>query len=169
MTAAFHANGWGEFTGLGLAVRCAVGKSGLVPADKKQEGDGASPIGTWRMKRVFFRPDRLERPETALPTVPLRPQDGWCDAPTDPLYNRPVRLPYPASHEELWRDDHIYDVIVELDHNSDPVVPGLGSAVFFHLARPDYSDTQGCIAVAQDDMLKILAKAEPGTTLTIEP
>ena len=82
-------------------------------------------------------------------------------------HKRPVALPFPASHEKLWREDHVYDLIVELGHNDDPVVPGLGSAIFFHLARPDYAPTEGCIAVAQEDMLAILAVSAPGTMLEI--
>ena len=154
-------------TGGGLSVLSAHGRGGMIAADRKREGDGASPIGSWGMKRVFWRPDRLQRPVTDLPCIPLRPFDGWCDDPRDPLYNRPVRLPYPASCERLWLDEPIYDIIVELDHNSDPVVAGAGSAVFVHLAWPDYRDTEGCIAVAKLDMLAILERCGPGTMLEI--
>ena len=148
MTTLFKATAAGTFSGPDIECPCALGKHGVIAAREKTEGDGASPLGVWTMKRVFWRPDRLARPHTGLQTVPLRPYDGWCDAPEDPLYNRPVKRPYPASHEALWREDHVYDLIVELDHNSAPIVPGSGSAVFFHLARPDYTPTEGCVAVA---------------------
>lgn len=167
MTARFKTTSRGGLEGEGLSLMCAHGKGGFIAAEQKREGDGASPIGVWTMKRVFWRPDRLSRPITGLPTVPLREPDGWCDEATDPLYNRPVRLPYPASCERLWRDDAIYDIIVELDHNSAPVVPAAGSAIFFHLARPDYADTQGCIAIAKTDMLDVLALSGPGSILEI--
>lgn len=163
----FTATARGKFSGTGITCRCAIGKGGIVGALQKREGDGASPLGAWAMKRVFYRPDRLARPATGLPVVPLRETDGWCDDAGHRLYNRPVTLPFAASHEKLWREDHVYDLIVELGHNDDPVVPGLGSAIFFHLARPDYAPTEGCVAVAQEDMLAILAVSAPRTMLEI--
>ena len=120
------------------------------------------------MKRVFYRPDRLPRPETGLPVIPLTAHDGWCDAPDHPMYNRPVRLPFPASHEILWRDDHVYDLIVELAHNDDPVAPGLGSAVFFHLSHDDFRPTEGCVAIPRDYMLAVLKQATPESCLDIQ-
>lgn len=155
----FTAAARGAFFGGGTECRCALGRGGAIDAAQKREGDGASPLGVWRMKRVFYRPDRVSRPETNLPVIPLSAHDGWCDAPEHPLYNRPVTLPFEASHEKLWRDDHVYDVIVELSHNDDPVVPHLGSAVFMHLAHDDFRPTEGCVAVSQADMLSVLQLA----------
>lgn len=169
MTTLFTASAAGMFSGAGLQFPCSTGKGGVVDAMRKTEGDGASPLGTWRMERVFWRPDRLARPSTGLPATPLRPHDGWCDALGDPLYNRPVTLPYPASHERLWREDHVYDLIVELDHNTDPVVQDRGSAIFFHLARPDYAPTEGCVALALEDMLQVLAMCDRDSRLEITP
>ena len=164
----FTASARGKFSGNGVTCRCALGKGGVVQAAQKREGDGASPQGRWRMKRVFYRPDRLGRPVTNLPVVPLSEADGWCDAADHPLYNRPISLPFAASHERLWRDDHVYDLIVELAHNDDPVRPGFGSAIFFHLAHEDYRPTEGCIAVAKSDMLAVLALADTSTSLEIQ-
>lgn len=146
---------------------CAIGKGGMVAANDKREGDGASPIGRWPIRRVYYRPDRLAPVETDLPVIALTPTDGWCDAPDDPAYNRKITRPYAASHETLWREDHVYDIIVELGHNDSPPVPGLGSAVFLHVAKPDYSPTQGCIALALDDLKAVLKNAGPGTVLEI--
>jgi len=144
--------------------RCAVGRSGLAP--NKREGDGTSPVGCWPIRRVFYRADRLDgAPSEAFTCMPIERQDGWCDAPDHPDYNRPVRLPFAASHEEMWRDDHLYDVVVVLGHNDDPVVPGAGSAVFLHVARPEYSPTAGCAALSEDDLLEFLALAGPDTRL----
>ena len=98
----------------------------------------------------------------------LRPEDGWCDDPDDAAYNRPVRLPYAASHERLWRDDGIYDVIVVLGHNDDPPVPGRGSAIFLHVARPDYGPTAGCVALALADLLTVLREADPEARVRVE-
>jgi L,D-peptidoglycan transpeptidase YkuD (ErfK/YbiS/YcfS/YnhG family) len=151
----------------GREVRCALGRSGVTPAESKREGDGASPIGIWPIRQVLWRADRLARPPTHLPLIEIIPEAGWCDDPADPFYNRPVILPYPASHEKLWRDDRVYDVIVELGYNDDPAVPGKGSAIFLHVARPDYSPTEGCVACALPDLLALLSDAKPGDAVEI--
>jgi L,D-peptidoglycan transpeptidase YkuD (ErfK/YbiS/YcfS/YnhG family) len=141
----------------------------VVSASKKREGDGASPAGRWPLRRVLYRPDRRAAPETALPVEALSEGDGWCDAPDDPAYNRPVRLPYPASAEALWRDDGVYDLIVVLGHNDDPVVAGAGSAIFLHLARANYAPTQGCVALSVEDLERLLRVAHPSDVLVISP
>jgi L,D-peptidoglycan transpeptidase YkuD (ErfK/YbiS/YcfS/YnhG family) len=157
----------GRFDLDGRWTRCAVGPAGVIAAEAKREGDGASPAGSWTMRKVFYRPDRRPAPRTGLPVEPLQPSDGWCDAPADPAYNRRVVLPYPASAEHLWRDDAVYDLIVTLGHNDDPVVPSAGSAIFLHLARPDYAPTQGCVALAAADLQELLGKARVGDVLVI--
>lgn len=157
----------GSFQAGDLNTTCAIGRGGMIEAAEKREGDGASPLGTWRLKRVFYRADRIDRPDTALPVIPLKETDGWCDAADHPLYNRPVTRPCSASHEKLWREDHAYDVIVELAHNDDPVIAGLGSAIFFHLAHDDGRPTEGCIAVSMEDMLRVLNDASADTHLKI--
>ncbi len=146
--------------------RCAIGRAG-VAADKR-EGDGATPAGCFPMRRVLYRPDRLPAPATGLPLVALGPRDGWCDDSDDPLYNRPVRLPYAGRHEALWRGDGIYDLIVVVGHNDDPPVPGRGSAVFLHLAHDDYRPTEGCVALALGDLLALVAGAAVGDRLRVE-
>lgn len=145
----------GRLAWRGRRFACALG-SGGVRADKR-EGDGATPCGRFPLRRVLYRADRLAPPPTALAVAPLTARDGWCDDPADPLYNRLVRLPHGGRHEALWRADHLYDVIVVIGHNDAPVVPGLGSAIFLHIARPDYAPTAGCVALARDDLLTILA------------
>ncbi|MFI4935729.1 MAG: L,D-transpeptidase [Caulobacterales bacterium] len=164
----FTAYADGRFSLAGRWTRCALGPSGVVAAAAKREGDGKTPLGAWPMRRVLFRPDRRGPPLTGLPVAALAPDDGWCDAPDDPAYNRPVKLPYTASAERLWRDDGVYDLIVILGHNDDPVVAGVGSAIFLHLARPDFSATQGCVALAAGDLEALLAAARPGDVLAIE-
>ncbi|MEL7447443.1 MAG: L,D-transpeptidase family protein [Pseudomonadota bacterium] len=167
MSAHFVARPDSTFAFADRTLRCALGKGGVVAADDKAEGDGASPVGVWAMKRVYYRPDRGPAPETGLETVPISQHDGWCDAPDHPLYNRPVTRPFEASHERLWRDDHVYDLVVELGHNDDPVVPGRGSAIFMHVAKPDYAPTEGCVALAENDLRAVLAAAMPGAVLEI--
>lgn len=147
-------------------LRCALGPAG-VRCDKR-EGDGATPTGRFLLRRVLYRPDRLPAPVTGLPVAALTPEDGWCDDPSDAAYNRPVRLPFPARHERLWRDDGVYDVIVVIGHNDDPPLPGRGSAVFLHVARPDYAPTEGCVALALPDLVAVLVQAKPGDALLVE-
>jgi L,D-peptidoglycan transpeptidase YkuD (ErfK/YbiS/YcfS/YnhG family) len=149
----------------GNRVRCALGRAGIT-ADK-HEGDGRTPAGTFELRGVFYRPDRLHRPRAGLPVRAIRPDDGWCDWPGDPLYNCWVRLPYPARSESLWRDDTLYDLIVILGHNDSPVVAGRGSAVFLHVAAPAYDPTEGCVAVTQADLVRLLARCRPGDRLVI--
>lgn len=151
---------WGEHR-----VRCALGRGGV--SAKKREGDGATPIGTFTLRRVHFRADRVERPETGLPILELSENDAWCDDPDYPLYNTKVVTPYPARTEPLWRDDHLYDLLVVLGHNDDPVVPGEGSAIFLHVAAPEYAPTEGCVAISVDDLQSLLSEAAPGDTVTV--
>jgi L,D-peptidoglycan transpeptidase YkuD (ErfK/YbiS/YcfS/YnhG family) len=150
----------------GRRFRCALGPAG--PRTDKREGDGATPVGRFPLRRVLYRPDRLAKPATGLPVQALTARDGWCDDPADAAYNRPVRLPHGGRHEKLWRDDGVYDVIVVIGHNDDPPVPGLGSAVFLHAARVGYPPTEGCVALALDDLLAVLAEAAPGDALVVE-
>lgn len=145
--------------------RCAVGRGAI--GEKAGEGDGVTPVGRWPMRRVLYRADRLDAPATGLPCQAIAADDGWCDDPADPAYNRPVRLPYPASHERMTRDDGLYDVVVVLGHNDDPVVPGAGSAIFLHVAREDYGPTEGCVALALADLLQVLRGAGPGSAVEI--
>ena len=163
----FIAHADGCFTWADSQVRCAVGKGGVVPATAKREGDGACPAGIWPLRHLLYRPDRLRPPVTGLPLAPLAPDDGWCDAPGDPNYNRPVKHPYPASAERMWREDGLYDLVATLGYNDAPVVDGKGSAIFLHCASPTYGPTLGCVALATADLLDVLAAAKPGDALEI--
>ena len=144
----------------GQRFRAALGAGGV--SARKQEGDGATPAGLLPLRRVLFRADRLPRPRAAVPVSLLAPQDGWCDDPAAPEYNKPVRLPFSARHEALWRDDGVYDVIGVLGWNDAPVERGRGSAIFLHLARPDHAPTEGCVALARADLLAVLAAGLTG-------
>jgi L,D-peptidoglycan transpeptidase YkuD (ErfK/YbiS/YcfS/YnhG family) len=147
--------------------RCALGRGGVRPAAEKREGDGASPAGVWPIRRVLYRPDKGGPPTTALPVSPVAPDDGWSDAPDDPDYNRPIKLPHPGSFEKMWRDDDIYDLVVVLGHNDDPPAPAMGSCIFLHLARPGYPPTEGCVAVSREDMAELLRIARPGDSVAV--
>lgn len=134
---------------------------------KQREGDGVTPMGRFPIRKVLYRPDRVARPQSGLPTEQIAPDDGWCDAPGDPNYNRPVKLPYPASAESMWRDDRLYDVVVLLGFNDDPVIDAAGSAIFLHCAREDYGPTEGCVALKLPDLLNVLSGLEPGASIDI--
>lgn len=149
----------------GKRLRCALGRSGIVA--NKCEGDGATPEGTLPLRRVMYRPDRIEPPRTALPLRKIDVNDAWCDDPQDPSYNRLVRLPFAARHEILWRREAIYDVVVELGYNDDPVVAGRGSAIFMHIAKPGYPPTEGCIALGLRDLLSLLGDCPENSRLHI--
>jgi L,D-peptidoglycan transpeptidase YkuD (ErfK/YbiS/YcfS/YnhG family) len=149
------------------AARCALGRGGVAPADIKREADGRTPAGVWPIRRLLYRPDRGPAPSTRLPRAAIGPADGWCDDPADAAYNRPVRLPYPASAEALWREDALYDLVVVLGHNDAPVIPGAGSAIFLHVAAPGYAPTEGCVALARADLEILLGRAGPDDNLVI--
>lgn len=144
---------------------CAVGRGGV--RGNKCEGDGATPAGAWPLRRVLYRADRLQVPRTALDCTPIARDQGWCDDPADEHYNAPVRLPYPARHERLWREEEIYDCVVVLGYNDRPAVPGAGSAIFLHLARPDFAPTAGCVALRRRDLLSYLARATPDSRVCV--
>jgi L,D-peptidoglycan transpeptidase YkuD (ErfK/YbiS/YcfS/YnhG family) len=163
----FEASPDGRLTGGGLDAPCVFGRGGIRPAADKREGDGASPAGIWPIRRVLYRPDRGPPPATALPVSAIAPDDGWCDAAEDPNYNRPVKHPYRASAERMWREDGLYDLVVILGHNDDPVIPGAGSAIFLHLVSPERKPTEGCVAVSRADLEALLAIARPGDSLKI--
>lgn len=148
-----------------LEMPCALGIGGRAP--KRREGDGITPMGSWAIRGVLYRADRMRRPRTKLPVRAIRPHDGWCDDPGDRNYNRPVRLPYARSHERLWRGDHLYDVVVLLGYNDGPRSLGRGSAIFMHLARRGYKPTVGCIALSGADMLKLLRWLRPGDRVVV--
>ncbi len=150
-----------------VSYACALGRNGLSAA--KVEGDGRTPIGRFVLRRVLYRADRVQTPETTLPLRTIKPNDGWCDAPEDHRYNQMVEHPYGASAEELWRDDNRYDILVVLGHNDDPIVPGEGSAIFLHVAAEDFRPTEGCVAMECGDLLTVLKTCTPDSVIEIQP
>jgi L,D-peptidoglycan transpeptidase YkuD (ErfK/YbiS/YcfS/YnhG family) len=153
----------GRLSWPGGAARAAIGRGGV--SANKREGDGATPAGTFALVSGFYRADRLPPPRSGLPLRALSPDDAWCDDPADRNYNRLVRLPCPAHAEPMWLE--VYDLLVVIGYNLDPVVPGAGSAIFLHVARPDFSATAGCIAVEKDVLVRLMPRLGPGSTITI--
>jgi L,D-peptidoglycan transpeptidase YkuD (ErfK/YbiS/YcfS/YnhG family) len=149
----------------GGEARAAIGRAGV--AEHKVEGDGATPAGRFPLVRAFYRDDRVAAPCTRLPLRAITPSDAWVDDPADRNYNRLVRLPYPGHTEAMWLSDPVYDLIVVIGYNTAPVVPGAGSAIFFHVARDDFAPTAGCIAVAKPVLIGLLPLLGPGSTITI--
>jgi L,D-peptidoglycan transpeptidase YkuD (ErfK/YbiS/YcfS/YnhG family) len=156
--------GW--LTAGGQTIPVALGRGGIKA--NKREGDGGTPRGTFRPRQLWWRADRYPRPRTFLPVRPIRPEDGWCEDPRDRHYNQPVRLDREQDGDRLKRDDHLYDFIVEIDHNSAPRIAGRGSAVFLHLARGNFGPTAGCVSMTKSAMLRLLKRIGPETKIVIE-
>ena len=137
-------------------VPVALGRAGIKA--NKREGDGATPRGRFRLLRLWWRTERAPRPCTLLPSRPIRADDGWCEDPSDRRYNRPIKLPPKRPGDRLWREDGLYDLVIELDHNTRPRVVGRGSAVFMHVAREDLLPTAGCVALSVSDLRKLISR-----------
>jgi L,D-peptidoglycan transpeptidase YkuD (ErfK/YbiS/YcfS/YnhG family) len=144
---------------------CALGKGGATI--KKREGDGSTPLGTFRLRRLWYRADQIRRPLTGLMIRQTKPRDGWCDEPRHRRYNKPVQLPFAASHEKMWRDDSLYDCVIEIGWNDQPAIPGRGSAIFMHIARSGYKPTEGCVALSAKSMNKLIRRIGPKTRIVI--
>src|SRR5450631_2918206 len=157
----------GRSRGVVLAGRHAIpvvlGRAGIA-ADKR-EGDGATPRGRFRLTRLWWRPDRLPRPGTRLPVRRIDQALAWCEDPTDRRYNRPFRRSANEPGDRLWRQDRLYDLVIELSHNTRPRVAGRGSAVFLHVARPDRAGTAGCVALDAKDLRRLIGRLGPGTRI----
>jgi L,D-peptidoglycan transpeptidase YkuD (ErfK/YbiS/YcfS/YnhG family) len=155
----------GILTAGALAFPVALGRGGILA--NKREGDGGTPRGTFRPVRLWWRADRLPRPATHLPARPIRPDDAWCEDPADRHYNRAVKVPAGEPGDRLRRDDHLYDLIIEIDHNARPRVTQRGSAVFLHLNRPGLAPTAGCVAMPAGRLKKLLEQIGPRTRISI--
>ena len=147
------------------AIPVALGRGGIRA--NKREGDGGTPRGTFRPRQLWWRADRHPRPCTFLPIRAIRRQDAWCEDPASRHYNQPVRLERESGGDRLTRHDHLYDFIVEIDHNSSPRIAGRGSAVFLHLARDNLAPTAGCVSMTKSAMLRLLRRLAPETRIVI--
>ena len=159
-----HTRGW--LTAGSNIIPVALGRGGIKA--NKREGDGGTPRGTFQPLRLWWRTDRHPRPRSFLPVRAIRLQDAWCEDPSHRHYNRPVRLDRDHAGDRLTRDDHLYDFVIEIDHNTCPRVAGRGSAVFLHLARKNFSATAGCVAMTQASMQRLLTWIGPRTRIVIE-
>ena len=148
-----------------FATAAVLGRAGIRA--NKREGDGATPHGRFRLVRLWWRADRLPRPRSRLPTARIEPALAWCEDPADRRYNRPFRRSAEEAGDRLWREDHLYDLVVELSHNFRPRVAGRGSAVFLHVTRPDRSATAGCVALSAADLRRVLSRVGARTRIDI--
>jgi L,D-peptidoglycan transpeptidase YkuD (ErfK/YbiS/YcfS/YnhG family) len=155
--------GW--LTADGWTVPVALGRGGILA--NKREGDGGTPRGTFYPRQLWWRADRHPKPRTFLRVRPIRPEDAWCEDPHDRHYNQPIRLVRDQAGDRLTREDHLYDFIVEIDHNAAPRIAGRGSAVFLHLARTNFSPTAGCVSMTKSAMLRLLRRMGPRTKIII--
>jgi len=155
--------GW--LTADGWTVPVALGRGGILA--NKREGDGGTPRGTFYPRQLWWRADRHPKPLTFLPVRPIRSEDAWCEDPQDRHYNQPIRLVRDQAGDRLTREDHLYDFIVEIDHNAAPRIAGRGSAVFLHLARTNFSPTAGCVSMTKSAMLRLLRRMGPRTKIII--
>lgn len=149
--------------------RCAIGKSGFIDPTQKKEGDGATPVGIFPLRRVLYRADRVTLPPTKMDSYAYDQQDAWCEAPDHPDYNRLVKTPHPGVRHVLWRDGDTRDVIIPIGYNDNPAVAGKGSAIFIHPPSDDYAPSEGCVTIAVSDMLKIIASGTSQSRIILDP
>ncbi len=155
--------GW--LTAGALTIPVALGRGGILA--NKREGDGGTPRGSFRPRQVWWRGDRHSRPRTFLPARMITGVDAWCEDPRDRRYNRSIRLGVGQGGDRLQRADHLYDFIIEIDHNTRPRIAGRGSAVFLHLARDNFGPTAGCVSMTKSAMLQLLRRLGPRTKIMI--
>jgi L,D-peptidoglycan transpeptidase YkuD (ErfK/YbiS/YcfS/YnhG family) len=148
-----------------LKFKCSLGKNGVTK--NKIEGDKCTPSGTYRLKQVFYRADRIKKFLTNIKKIKIKKNMGWCDDSSSKRYNQLIRVPTKFSHEKLYRKDGIYDIIVVLNYNMNPVIKKKGSAIFMHIAKKNYSKTLGCIGLRKNDLLEILSKVKKNNKVKI--
>ena len=147
-------------------LQCAIGLNGLT--ENKREGDLSTPVGTFRFDRIYYRADRLGNLKFIMNSSIINKNDGWCDDQKSDLYNQHIQFPFKESAEHLYRDDHIYDIICVLNYNTSPIIPGRGSAIFLHIANPDFSGTEGCIAIEREALINTATNLTADSTIRIE-
>lgn len=146
---------------------CKLGRAGV--SIDKHEGDGKTPVGTYPLRELYYRADRIAKPETHMDARLLATDTAWCDDPQHPDYNKKIKLPHPSDPRQKRDDDPIFDIIVVIGYNDAPVVPGKGSAIFMHVARPAFTPTAGCVALHLNDLLEVLKELDNTSHITILP
>ena len=146
-------------------IKCAIGKNGITK--NKKEGDLKTPSGIFKLKKIFYRKDRIKFIKTPLKQDYIKKNIGWCDDPASIFYNKEIKYPFKSSAEKLWRKDNIYDVIIVLNYNFNPIIKNKGSAIFLHIRKKNYAPTKGCVAINKKDMMNLLVNIKSNTKLVI--
>ncbi len=144
---------------------CALGKAGI--GKKKIEGDNITPKGNFRIVKVYYRKDRIKKIHTKFKLIKIKKNMGWCSDPTSKNYNQQIKLPTRFKHEKLYRKDSLYDIILFINYNINPIVKNKGSAIFIHIAKKNYKPTAGCIALKKEDLIKLLGLIKKNTKIFI--
>jgi len=146
-------------------IKCTIGKNGIT--EKKQEGDLKTPKGIFKLIKIFYRKDRIKIFKSSLKKYYIKKNIGWCDDPNSQYYNRLIKFPFRGSAEKLWRKDNIYDVIIVLNYNLNPIIKNKGSAIFLHICKKNYLPTKGCIGINKKDMMNLIINIKNNTKLII--
>ena len=144
---------------------CALGKGGVKK--KTKEGDNITPKGTFKIIRIYYRPDKIKKFKTLVKKIKIKKNMGWCDDPTSHFYNKQIKLPTNLRHEKLYRNDNLYDLIVVLNYNTDPIIKNKGSAIFLHIAKKNLNKTRGCVAIKKENLIYLLSKIKKNTQIKI--
>ena len=147
-------------------VKCALGKRGIDY--KKREGDLITPKGEYKIKYILYRKDRIKKIQSKIKKIVIKKNMGWCDDPKSKQYNKLVKLPFKYKFEKLHRKENIYDIILVLNYNMNPVIRNRGSAIFIHIAKNNYEKTKGCVAIKKVYLLKILKELKTNSGVKIE-
>ena len=150
---------------LNFKIKCAIGKNGVTK--KKHEGDLKTPKGIFKLKKVFYRRDKIKFFKSSIKKYCIKKDIGWCDDPNSKYYNREIKFPFKASAEKLWRQDNIYDLLIVINYNFNPIIKNKGSAIFLHICKKNYVPTKGCIAINKKDMMNLVIYIKKNTKLVI--
>ena len=145
--------------------KCSIGYNGLT--NNKSEGDGCTPVGTFKINKIYYRPDKIINSKFSIESEIIEESGGWCDDVESELYNQKINFPFNQSAEHLYRSDDLYDIVCVIDYNLNPIVRGKGSAIFLHVASEDFSPTHGCVAIKKDDLLHIALQLQKESTINI--
>ena len=148
-----------------LKFRCALGKAGIKR--KRKEGDNITPKGTFKIPKIYYRPDKIKNIKTSVRKIKIKKNMGWCDDPNSIYYNKQIKLPSKFSHEKLYRKDNLYDLFLVLNFNTNPVIKNKGSAIFLHITKGSYKKTKGCIALKRGDLIQLVSKIRKNTKIKV--
>jgi L,D-peptidoglycan transpeptidase YkuD (ErfK/YbiS/YcfS/YnhG family) len=148
-----------------LKFRCALGKGGVKK--KIIEGDNITPKGIFKIIKIYYRPDKIKKIKTLIKKIKIKKNMGWCDDPNSDFYNKQIKLPTKLSHEKLYRNDNLYDLIAVLNYNTNPIIKNKGSAIFMHIGKDSYKKTKGCIALKREHLIMIISKIKKNTKIKI--